>query len=158
MGDCGISGHYEWQKLQKRIWIYYTGHAGVCVNRRASSLVSKPPNIGTLKIGRTVPGIAKPQHTTLSTNSLSIVCHTAFHIGKRSHIKEEILAKATNLRYMGCQITIGWIPGHRDITGNEHADITAKSGIVIGERVDTGMGRSERKGIIKEHIEEKWRE
>lgn len=65
--------------------------------------------------------------------------------GKRPDIKEEIIAQATNLRYMGYQITIGWIPAHRGVTGNEQVYITAKSGVDRGEKIYTGLGKLEGK-------------
>lgn len=42
----------ESSNLQKRVWVYYPGHVGVCGNERAINLGSEAPITVTMMMGR----------------------------------------------------------------------------------------------------------
>lgn len=56
-----------------------------------------------------------------------------FTRGKRLGFKEEILAQATNVRDVECQITVGWVPAHSGVPWNEQEVRAAKSGTIGGK-------------------------
>jgi len=61
-------------------------------------------------------------------------------------------------RYYAPKVTLGWVRGHNDNTGNELADVLAK-GYTSGQMIDTQVPtpRSWSKKVTKAHIWKKWK-
>lgn len=104
----------DW-KIKKRYKI--TDNVSVC----------KAELIGILKALETADENPHMRMSLLTDSLVFVLTLGNFRTIKIPDIKEGILAQATNLRYTGCQITIGWIPAHKGVTGNEQADRATKT-------------------------------
>jgi len=100
-----------------------------------------------------------PLKATIFTDSLSTV-YALMRPGEcsRPDIAEEILHAATIIHHEGCKVTLAWIPAHIGITGNEAADKQANRGRSSKSKINTGLGVAEVKSIVKETINNQWRE
>lgn len=80
----------------------------------------------------------------------------------RSQSRQDIVNKIFEILYRLSRINICvkfmWIPAHRGIKGNEHADHLAKQALTLLEVMDISLSKMEAKSLVKRNILAEWQE
>lgn len=102
----------------------------------------------------------KYSNVTIFSDSLSVlqsIKHFGYTIQKNWYIKN---IKELLFKYSYLNINLAWIPAHKNIHGNETADLLAKSAIETGSPTNILLPAIDVKTYIKQHIhdniQEKW--
>jgi ribonuclease HI/endonuclease/exonuclease/phosphatase (EEP) superfamily protein YafD len=91
------------------------------------------------------------------TDSLSSLQSLRSQNSCRPDIADAIYTANKRLRENGTHVYYEWIPGHASITGNDHADLAAKSALLHLEVDDnTQLSYKEIKSVIKNKTRERW--
>jgi hypothetical protein len=99
-----------------------------------------------------------PNQVLIITDSLSSIQGLeADEDCSRPDIATEIRVAVTSLQNLGCIVKLAWIPAHKGIPGNENADKEANKGRRSQNHINTGLGPSEAKSVLRQIVKKGWR-
>jgi ribonuclease HI len=106
----------------------------------------------------TAPTETETQAVVYSDSQASLKAIKKNHISHTQSIMERILIAVDSLEKHRVNVTFKWIPGHKDIAGNEKADKTAKKATsLIGPyEKPTTRYLSAVKGILNRYLKKTW--
>ena len=99
----------------------------------------------------------RPNRVAIWSDSSSVLISLqGMHSGSRPDIVYEILHLQSRLQKSGIRITLGWVPAHVGVVGNEAADKYAKQAIKQEIELNISYSKAEVKCIIKEKVKGIW--